>query len=204
MKLHLGCGERYLADYLNVDFPPRKHSVMRPRADLYADITMLHFKSACIEEIRCHHVFEHFDRAIALRVLINWYQWLIPNGRIIIETPDFERSARRILRGSFRERMVAARHLFGSHEADWAIHKDGWFESKFRLYLEALGFESLEFSHSEWQGTFNITVVGRKPVNRLLDESALFRAARELLSLNLVDESPSEQHLLNVWLEKLT
>lgn len=29
------------------------------------------------------------------------------------------------------------RHVFGSHEAYWAIHKDGWYNEKFSTVLGA-------------------------------------------------------------------
>jgi len=85
IKLHLGCGETYLPGYINIDFPPSQHTVQKqPKADLYADIRQLSYPSESVEEIRLHHVFEHFDRPTALRLLIDWYEWLKEGGSRII------------------------------------------------------------------------------------------------------------------------
>lgn len=205
MKLHLGCGEVYLEGYVNIDFPPSEHTVQRrSKVDQYADITELVYSPESIDEIRLHHVFEHFSRPVALRLLIDWYLWLREGGRLVIETPDFKRSANSFLADQAIESgsMLQLRHIFGSHEAAWAIHQDGWYEEKFRYCLEGLGFGNLAFEFAEWKGTHNITVEAEKaaparPINELRG------FAERALRLSLVDESESELRLLGQWLSEL-
>lgn len=62
LKLHLGCGEVYLDGYRNIDYPPSEHTVQtQTKVDEYADILReLVYPRASIEEVRLHHVFEHF------------------------------------------------------------------------------------------------------------------------------------------------
>src|SRR4051812_1479624 len=123
LRLHLGCGERHLDGYVNIDYPPSEHTVQTATAaDELADITRLEYPAGSVAEIRLHHVFEHFDRPTALRLLADWRGWLAPGGELTIETPDFERCARAFARRTTTEkrREVLLRHMFGSHEAAWA------------------------------------------------------------------------------------
>jgi predicted SAM-dependent methyltransferase len=203
LRLHLGCGERYLDGYINIDLPPDEHTVLSTPADVHADITTLHYEPGSVDEVRLHHVFEHFDRPTALRLLTQWYGWLREGGTLIIETPDLEESARRFTsRWRRGNRSLLVRHLFGSHEAAWAVHADGWYEEKFRLVLGSLGFGELLFQRSAWQGTHNITVTARKlspsrPAEELLD------SAEDLLRSSLVDDSDSERRLHAAWVRTL-
>src|SRR5579859_5581695 len=85
IRLHLGCGERYLEGYVNVDFPPDTQALMdTSKADMHADLTKLEYEPDSVQEVRLHHVFEHFDRPTALRLLLDWYDWLIPGGLLTI------------------------------------------------------------------------------------------------------------------------
>ncbi|MBE3140734.1 MAG: hypothetical protein IMZ53_09145 [Thermoplasmata archaeon] len=62
-RLHLGCGEVYLGDYLNIDYPLASHTLQtKLAADEYHNILELRYPANSIEEIRPHHVFEHFAR----------------------------------------------------------------------------------------------------------------------------------------------
>jgi hypothetical protein len=200
IRLHLGCGERYLDGYVNVDFPPETQSLMdTSRADLHADLTELEYAPESVNEVRLHHVFEHFDRPTALRLLLNWYDWLTPGGLLTIETPDFERCARAFLVPWRRNRRgMLLRHLFGSHEAGWAVHQDGWYEGKFRSHLEALGYERLRFSRRRWRGTHNITVAAHRERSRT-ERAHREGAAERLLRDSMVDQSESELRLLSIW-----
>ena len=211
LRLHLGCGERYLEGYVNVDFPETEHSVqtaMRP--DVRADIRRLDYPAQSVTEVRLHHVFEHFDRPTALRLLIDWRTWLAPDGTLVIETPDFERSAMAFLMARWlggreplrrlvgRGRGTQLRHIFGSHEAAWAVHWDGWYRARYERTLPRLGYESLAFERERWRGTHNITVTARAS-SLAPSRETLLNAAEDLLRDSLVDDSLSERRQHAHW-----
>jgi hypothetical protein len=201
IKLHLGCGGIYLDGYRNIDLPVEEHGVQDAiRPDVYADITTLEFAPESVSEIRLHHVFEHFERPIALRLLIDWYRWLEPGGKLVVETPDFARSARALLRKrSPADQMKLLRHVFGSHEARWAVHCDGWYPAKFRWILGELGYVRVKSKRSAWQGTFNVTVRARKPHGRPKSTEELLDIGDRILRLSLINDSASEQRMFEVW-----
>lgn len=144
LKLHLGCGETYLEGYTNIDYPQDQHSVMKVRADKYADIRTLQYPDNSVDEIRSHHMFEHFNRAEALALLARWRRWLKPGGALVIETPDFAGCALSYTFAfSRKRRLTLGRHAFGSQEAPWAIHYDFWDASKFKYVLKKFGFKKL-------------------------------------------------------------
>ena len=209
-RLHLGCGTRYLKGYVNIDHPPSEHTVQEHLvADRYADITTLEFPAASIDEIRLHHVFEHFPRQIALALLCRWADWLRPGGILRIETPDVMASASLLVLPwtSENKRQQIVRHLFGSHEASWAAHWDGWYKARFRTTLTALGFGNLKFQRSRWGVLRNIEVVAVRNeqrfaledyesiIDRLLTPSLITHFS--IRSLNNIAES--ELDMLEVW-----
>ena len=89
LKLHLGCGMNYLEGYINIDLPLDNQTIMRARADVYADIRTLKYAEDSVDEIRTHHLLEHFSRTESLRLLLQWRKWLSPGGLLHVETPDF-------------------------------------------------------------------------------------------------------------------
>lgn len=200
LKLHLGCGERYMEGYINIDYPPANHSVQtNTKVDLYAEITHLSFAPESVDEIRLHHVFEHFDRATALALLIRWHGWLKPGGILMIETPDLEESINLFVNPaySYTQKQSVLRHIFGSHEAFWAVHWDGWYKEKYIKTLGTLGYGNLGFKQEEWQMTRNITVVATK--QQSVSYARQLEGCKELLADSLVDRSPSELSMLEVW-----
>lgn len=145
-KLHLGCGEKYLDGYINIDYSQKEHTVMSIRADIYQDIKTLKYKENSIDEIRSHHLFEHFSRVDALKFLMTWQKWLKTGGKLVIETPDYRACSSAYLRAATQKRrMEIGRHVFGSHEASWAYHYDFWDELKFRFVLGRTGFKNIKF-----------------------------------------------------------
>lgn len=145
IRLHLGCGEKYLEGYWNIDFPEGEHTVMKPKVDEYGDVRTLSYPEGSIEEVRSHHLFEHFSRAEALALLARWRRWLKPDGVLTIETPDFATSAAFFLNTtSMKRKFQLARHMLGSQEAGWALHKDYWDKQKFIFVLKKFGFKDVK------------------------------------------------------------
>ncbi len=204
IRLHLGCGEKAFDGYINIDFPPANHSVqISAPANYFHDIRTLNFPPASIAEIRLHHVFEHFDRPTTLKLLLNWHVWLIEGGKLIIEVPDFNRCAIRLLSPfkPWRKKASTMRHIFGSHEADWAYHYDGWNKQRLRYTLKQLGFSHIKFVNTRWNKTFNINVSARKETSLLKKELEI--KAMDLLEDSLIDRSDSECRILDIWQKNL-
>jgi predicted SAM-dependent methyltransferase len=203
LKLHLGCGEKHLTGYINIDYPLSEHTIQtKSGADVFGDITKIVFLPGVVDEIRLHHVLEHFDRPTALALLCAWHIWLRQGGILHIEVPDFLTSVRMVLAGNhtYVQKQIILRHIFGSHEASWAIHCDGWYKEKFEHILATLGFKEIEFQSSSWLLTHNITVRAKKTNDIEFAEMQLL--GRKILSESLVDTSLSEQKMLDDWYQK--
>lgn len=198
VKLHLGCGENHLQDYINIDFPPSEHTVQsKSGADAFGDITKLRFPANSVSEIRSHHVFEHFNRTTALAMLCAWHIWLKIGGIIYIETPDFQKSIEMILdtQYSYPQKQIILRHIFGSHEAPWAIHCDGWYRAKYEHILNLLGFKISNIKYSSYLLTHNITIIAQKEL--AFDTATLITKAYSILMDSLVDKT--EETMFGVW-----
>lgn len=200
MKLHLGCGQKYIEGYVNIDYPISEHSIQEKSvADVHADITQLSYPLSSVDEVRLHHVFEHFTRPIACGLISEWRFWLKQGGILHIEVPDFQRTAFTVLNpfSISRSRTVALRHIFGSHEAFWAVHCEGWTVSQLSNLLKKLEFEILEIKKNSWKGTYNFEVIARKNDNDL-SQADSEKMVKDFLSDYLVDSSEGELRLLSL------
>ena len=202
MKLHLGCGQNYLTGYVNIDFPISEHSVQEKSvADLHRDILELRYPEKTVEEVRLHHVFEHFRRPIACALVAGWQSWLKPGGRLHIEVPDLYASAKTILSPWRSPKLKAAteRHLFGSHEAGWAAHFEGYTPDLLTAMTGAYGFHKYHVQKIQWQGVYSFALIAEKNGPGLSREYCL-EATKGYLSNFLVDTSDSELRMLDIWL----
>jgi hypothetical protein len=211
VKLHLGCGRHYFPGYLNIDYPPSEQTVQSDLvADQFDDITKLSYPKSSVREIRLHHVFEHFSRSVALALLCRWRDWLEPGGLLRIETPDVMASVKLLTSPfySFDNKQQVMRHLFGSHEARWAFHCDGWYKDKFSMTLTKLGFHKLAFASNKWGMLRNIEVCAYKTENDFTYDY-LRGVVRELLTYSTIRVSCSDKRslkgselkMLNVWID---
>jgi glycosyltransferase involved in cell wall biosynthesis len=203
LRLHLGCGEQRLEGYVNIDHPPSEHTVQKHlAADLFADITILRFPKQSVDEIRLHHVFEHFDRVTALALLTRWHLWLRIGGKLHIETPDLIGSAKTLLSDvSWSVKMGVVRHLAGSHEASWANHIDQWFPERFEHTLKKLGFEPVQLQSVSWQNEpflSNVHAIATKCCE--IPIAGLIKVSEELLRESMVSEK--EKPLYEIWRNK--
>lgn len=201
LRLHLGCGEQHFDGYVNIDYPPSEHSCQtRIGADVFADITKLLFPPQSVDEIRLHHVFEHFKRAEALALLIRWHEALKVGGRLHIETPDLDGCARQLVSDlPFAVKQVVIRHCFGSQEAGWANHYDGWTAERYRHVLAQFGFgvQTKNWSWPHPPHLANVEAFATKI--RSLSRTELLAAADGILSEYMTVDVPSERGMCDVW-----
>ncbi|HSY17149.1 MAG TPA: glycosyltransferase, partial [Candidatus Acidoferrales bacterium] len=201
LRLHLGCGEQHFDGYVNIDYPPSEHSCQTQiGADVFADITKLLFPPQSVDEIRLHHVFEHFKRSEALALLIRWHEALKVGGRLHLETPDLDGCARQLVSNiPFQVKQVVIRHCFGSQEAGWANHYDGWTAERYCHVLGQLGF-SVQTKNWSWPHPphlANVEAFATK--TRSLSRAGLLAAADRILSEYMTVDVPSERGMCEVW-----
>lgn len=200
-KLHLGCGQYYLEDYINIDYPNTNQSVQQEVvADEHADLLELRYEPSSIEEIRLHHVFEHFMRSTTCALLSTWNSWLIPGGILRIEVPDFEECVKAAFGLQLRPRQngAALRHIFGSQEEHWAIHYHGYSKDSLVGMLEMFGFKTVNVNQFQWEDLFNLDVTVEKVKSHSRKEFDAI--TKKYLSHFMVDEGPSEQDQLKIWM----
>lgn len=191
LRLHLGCGETRLPGYVNIDYPADAHNVMAVRPDLEADILALRFPDGAVDEVRLHHVFEHFNRVAAYGLLVRWHRWLKPGGVLHLETPDTVACAREVAGDlPLGLKLRALRHMEGDQTASWGYHVGHWFGDRFRHTLERLGFAdvTVEHHHSGHEPPLhNVTARAVKGADRPLEEQ--IAAVEELLWDSTVAEA---------------
>ena len=84
-KLHLGCGNKKLEGWTNIDLLPSS------KADVIDDVTKLtSIKDTSIDEIYACHVLEHITREDLIPTLKLWKSKLVLGGKIKIAVPDFD------------------------------------------------------------------------------------------------------------------
>lgn len=204
LRIHLGCGEQYLEGYINIDFPATEHQIQTiTAAEIFSDITELVFPPDSLDEIRLHHVFEHFNRVTALGLLVRWHDWLKPGGRLMIETPDIEGSSKILLSDlPWQIKAATIRHLAGDQADSWAYHVDHWLPERFQRTLSALGFTNIQTTSSNWPHEpylANVTVVATK--HSTMARADLLTAADSILQESTVNSS--EKRMYSVWQEQL-
>ena len=84
MKLHLGCGERYLEGFIHVDLAQYDHIDYEMPVD-----NLEIFSDNSAEEIYASHVIEYFDREEIKLVLKEWNRVLKKNGVLRLSVPNF-------------------------------------------------------------------------------------------------------------------
>lgn len=155
LKLEIGSGKRPHKGYTTIDIEPHSN------ANYVGDFREMAFWG--VEEIRSHHLLEHFSRDESVKVLALWREWLKPGGTLIVETPDFEYICKEFAEKPKDVHYWLTRHAYGSQEAGWAFHRDGWYEEKFRQVLPEVGFEIIEVKRNVTRGYLpNILVIAKK------------------------------------------
>jgi predicted SAM-dependent methyltransferase len=149
IKLNLGCGNKFIRDYVNVD-------IVIPEGDLPKDVpfvqdnvlTLNTFEDSSVDEIVAFHVIEHIPVYNLEDTLLRWYDVLKPGGRVVVELPCIIKSCINLLQiYTTKESQIfynlGLKGIFGDPhpENTFMEHKWGWtFETLAQQFRNA-GFE---------------------------------------------------------------
>ena len=86
MKLHLGCGKKYLKGYVHIDLADYPHIDYKSRID---KLPMIDNES--VDLIYVSHALEYFDQYEVKDVLSEWYRKLKHGGILRLAVPDFQK-----------------------------------------------------------------------------------------------------------------
>jgi len=144
MKLHLGCGKRFIPGFVHID------AVDYPHVDHVATIDNLSFIQAdSVDLIYNCHVLEHFKRRDIDRVLHEWLRVLKPGGILRISVPDFSKICEIYQRENRLDLVIGA--LFGRQDYLYNIHYNVFDFVSLSRSLEQAGFVNVR--RYDWRQT---------------------------------------------------
>lgn len=135
VKLHLGCGKRYLPGYINID-------ISSPIADLHCDVRRLPYPDEYVDEIYACHILEHFGRHEFKDVLREWGRVLVKNGKMYISVPDLEASFAYYEKHKDLTPLIG--QFYGGQRDEYDHHKIGFTFGFLGGILGELGFSEVE------------------------------------------------------------
>ena len=144
MKLHLGCGDKHLEGYTNIDIR------YLPGVDKVDNIKFLRqYRLNSIDEIYACHVLEHFSRWEYESVLTRWFEILKPGGLLKIAVPDFESIVKLYNSGTALKTVMGL--LYGGQDYDENFHHVTWDFETMKSDLSKIGFGHIE--KYDWRNT---------------------------------------------------
>jgi len=135
-RLHLGCGDVYKPQFINID------RFNKSLADIRANVDELPFKDDSVNVIEAYHLIEHFDYIHCKYLLSEWFRVLKPGGELIIETPDLEESFKKFSKGDSETKEKTLRWLYGI-DSPGLQHKTGFTFELLKNLLSEIGFEKI-------------------------------------------------------------
>jgi predicted SAM-dependent methyltransferase len=135
-KLHLGCGNKRLEGYVNVDIRPDS------AVDLVSDLRSLPFQPHEFDLIYSCAVIEHFGRKEWFDLLKTWTTFLKPGGKIYLSTSDFDAIANQYQKTKNLEELLGL--LIGGQKYEYDWHGMVFNFSLLKKALEELGYHTVE------------------------------------------------------------
>ena len=149
LKLHLGCGKRFIPGYVHidvVDYPHIDHVTSIDNLSMFQDNT--------VDVIYNCHVLEHFKRQDVLRVLREWNRVLKKGGMLRTAVPDFEKLIEVYLK--YHDLKLIIGPMFGRLDYLYNIHYNVFDFKTLSENLSASGF--IDIQRYDWQKTEHANV----------------------------------------------
>jgi len=157
IRLNLGCGDKILNGYVNVDIVVERAG---KQPDINCDIKKLNiFPDDYADEVLAVHVIEHFWRWEVNSVLIEWFRVLKPGGKIILECPNLISACQEFLKnpnlssGPGKEGQRSMWVFYGDPqwEDPLMVHRWGYTPYSLAKILNDAGFISMKQEPAEFK-----------------------------------------------------
>lgn len=145
--LHLGCGDRRLKGFINVD------SLQTVATDIVSDISKLHeFEAGSVTSIYACHVCEHFAHDEIPPLFNRWFELLKPGGHLRISVPDIDRVVKIYIQNWDHFQTPGNAPwiglIYGGQKDQYDFHKTGFNFTWMKHLLTQAGFvEIQEYPH---------------------------------------------------------
>jgi predicted SAM-dependent methyltransferase len=144
MKLHLGCYQKKIHGYINVDI----------RDDVNPDVVddvfeLKNFSANSIDIIYVCHVLEHASLEESIKGVKRWFELLKDGGILRIAVPDLEAVFEHYI--FHKDLNILNSFIYGSQKHEYDFHKCGWDEKTLTVLLKNIGFKSI--SRYDWRQT---------------------------------------------------
>lgn len=172
VKLNLGCGDKILKGYTNVDIVTERASNV---PDVVCDVRDLSiFNDNYADEILAVHVVEHFWRWEVVSVLKEWVRVLKPGGLMILECPNLLSACEEFLRnpklhalpGPEGQRTMWVFYGDPRWQDPLMVHRWGYTPQSLGVVMHEAGLRSLrqEAAQFKLREPRDMRVVGEKPL----------------------------------------
>lgn len=146
LRIHLGCGKRYLKGFYHIDIEADEH------IDALSTLDRLDFlENESVSEIYCAHSLEYYNREEVINVFSEWNRVLAPSGKIYVSVPNFDSLIKIYVESGKLENILGP--LFGKWQTNngFIYHKTVWNHSNLETALLNSGFVNVcEFSAEEY------------------------------------------------------
>lgn len=144
MKLHLGCGNKYIDGFVNVDI------LNGTNVDIADDVGSLEkITNDSADLIYACHVLEHFGRNNYKNVLNRWHQVLKTGGTLRVAIPDIEACVNYYNNTKDLKKLLG--FFYGGQTHQYNFHYMCWDFNTLKLDLESVGFKDVR--RYDWRTT---------------------------------------------------
>lgn len=172
IKLNLGCGDKILPGYINVDVAASRRQRI---PDLLCDVRNLSpIPSNYADEVLAVHVIEHFYQWEVESILREWIRVLKPGGRLVLECPNLANAAREFLENADQAALGGVegqRSMWVFYgDPSWRdplmIHRWGYTPNSLKSVLNRVGLVDVSRERAIYKlgEPRDMRIVGLKPV----------------------------------------